>query len=161
MNKNVVPYGTTCIKMCQTIVGHKEKNISKSKIILCFSDTLFGIEKSYFILRLFYKVKQLFDTSLFFCHQTSPWSNTTAYLKSCLFSTHFLPCLPVTADQGRICSDCEGTSSSDALGGIWDSDPPGGNNYKLLLFVIVLQSTPGPKTNFLKVWTFWRKYRAR
>ena len=34
-----IPYGTTCIKMCQTIVWQKEKNISKNKIFLCFSDT--------------------------------------------------------------------------------------------------------------------------
>ena len=50
----------------------KANNISKNLIFLCFSDTLFEIEKSSFILRLFYKVKQLFDTSLFCRHQTSP-----------------------------------------------------------------------------------------
>ena len=60
---NFVPFGNTCKKMCQTIDWLYKTVLSKNKIFLCFSDTLFSIEKSSFVLKLFYKVNQLFDNS--------------------------------------------------------------------------------------------------
>ena len=54
-----VPFGNTCKQLIDFI----KTVLSKNKIFLCFSDTLFSIEKSSFVLKLFYKVNQLFDNS--------------------------------------------------------------------------------------------------